>query len=259
MTRSKPASASALHVLVAVRSGRVRPRCTSVLLADESSAIALGRARLGGVVERLVPEATDVERDPDLMIAVALRAGRAVVRCTVARAPASSPHAAATTEQDHGTRIARSHRGMLLLPFPSARAGHGRPARDSPGGRGPVKPRCLARGRLRERRLEGWASTRRCSTSLRDDSPLRVPHVGRAWRSSTPPGEVTVAMGVRGPPRSTSRAWSTAACSRSSPTPRAGCRSAPRWNPGRLHVTADLDVQFLAPASRAGSSAAGRR
>ena len=77
ITRLNPASASACTFAVAVRTRGVGLVRDHVLLADEAVGDRLLQAGVGRVVEGLVTETADVERDADLDVGVALGAGRA--------------------------------------------------------------------------------------------------------------------------------------------------------------------------------------
>jgi hypothetical protein len=71
MTMFMPGVGQGLHVLVAVRAGRVGFVDDSVVLAHEAVGDRLLQPGVRGVVERLVAQASDVERHPDLHIRVA--------------------------------------------------------------------------------------------------------------------------------------------------------------------------------------------
>jgi hypothetical protein len=71
----EPGVGQRLQVLVAVGPGGVRLVRDDVLLTHEAVGDRLLETGVRCVVERLVAEATDVERDPDLHVRVAFRAG----------------------------------------------------------------------------------------------------------------------------------------------------------------------------------------
>ena len=172
------------------------------MFSSQTSPSSIGglEPRVRGVVERLVPDATDVVGDPDAEVRVTLR------RLAARRRPAasvSSPQAAATSASTaRGTTSVRSHFGMLP-PFWVSTGPNGPTARILRAERGSVK-RDLRRprGRLRNGRSGGMADDGGTAGGTpRPARRLALPHLGgdggRGGLSRRGHG----GDGRRGPPR----------------------------------------------------------
>ena len=124
-TRLNPASASACTFWSRSEPVALASFVTTFSSQTRPSAIALLQTGVGRVVERLVAEAADVERDTDLDVGVALGAGRAAWRPSLPVAPLAPElsslllHAAATSPIKSSGTANRKKRLRIHFPSPS--------------------------------------------------------------------------------------------------------------------------------------------
>ena len=254
-----------LDVLAAVGTRGVGfDRHSTLSSQTRPSAIACCTPALAASLKRLVAQTADVERDTDLEVGVALRAGRARGPCIARRAAGGRVVLIVATcrchhhqqEQWHG-EPQEPYRACTSLPFPPCPAGYA----------GPGVPDCPFARRNRQTPLP-WETTQpegsgdgrapgadrwssRTATRQRF-LPLGGRRAGgrvggRAWRSDS----------RRARSISTCRAWCTAASSPPWPIRRWGWRSEPSWSRAVATSRCSWAIEFLVPRSTGQDRGAG--